>query len=193
MVKASNIVEDIGKELYGEKFSVADKKIFNVYKKVYENFLKDDRRSKGVFILGDLGIGKSAMMRVFQRMFKDTNRRFKWVAGLSLKDMAEQLTTGEIKEHYGYSLKCDLYIDDIGFTVDVKRYGNTVNIISEIIMDRYDLFISAGFRTHISSNVTLVSTDTITPSIEKIYGNRVLDRLREMDELVAWNGESLRK
>ncbi len=142
---------------------------------------------------GIVGIGKSAMMRIFHRMFKDTERKFKWVSGLELKDMAEQMTTGEIKNIYGYGLKCDLYIDDIGFTVDVKRYGNTVNIISEIIMDRYDLFISSGFKTHLSSNIVTSTQDANTPSIEKIYGNRVLDRVVEINELIVWNGKSLRR
>lgn len=193
MVKASELIESIGKEIYGEKFSIEEKRLFEAYKKVYQNFINEKRNAKGVFVLGDLGIGKSAMMRVFHRLFKDTDRCFKWVAGMDLKDMAEELTTGQIKNYYGYDLKCDLYIDDIGFTVDVKRYGNTVNIITEIIMNRYDLFISSGFRTHISSNVALTSADPAVASISKIYGNRVLDRLKEMNELVAWNSESLRK
>jgi DNA replication protein DnaC len=178
--------------MYGDGFSL-DGKISASYKKVYEHFAKKSR--KGVFLIGSVGIGKSAMMKIMQRLFKDTDRRFKWVNSYDLKDMAEQVTTGEIKSLYGYDLKCDLYVDDIGFSSDVRRYGNTVNIISEILMERYDLFINSGYRTHLSSNmlVSIKNNEKNIPTIETIYGARVVDRLREMCELVTWNGESLRK
>ena len=189
-MKASEAIKIIGKDLYGETFSIEEAKLKSTYKKVYEIFLTE---KKGVLLIGSIGIGKSALMRVFHRMFKDTDRKFKWVSGLELKDLSETMTVGEIKNLYGYGLKCDLYIDDIGFTIDVKRYGNTVNIISEIIMDRYELFISSGFKTHLSSNIAPFSTDNTVSTIDKIYGSRVLDRIKEISELVSWSGTSLRK
>lgn len=187
----------IGKELYGELFSIDNEKTYEIYKKVYERFMIGLKRkkSKSIFITGSIGIGKTAMMKVIQRLFKDTQRRFKWVSGYELKDLSETLTIMEIKNLYGAGLKCDLYIDDIGFSIDVKRYGNTVNIISEIIMDRYELFISSGFKTHISSNITasIKNNEKNIPTIERLYGVRVLDRIKEMCDLITWNGESLRK
>lgn len=190
-------IKIIGHELYGETFSIDNQQTHEVYKKVYERLMIGLKRkkSKGLFIIGSIGIGKTAMMKVTQRLFKDTQRRFKWVSGYELKDLSETLTIMEIKNLYGAGLKCDLYIDDIGFSIDVKRYGNTVNIISEIIMDRYELYISSGFKTHISSNVTasIKNNDRNIPTIERLYGVRVLDRIKEMCDLITWNGESLRK
>jgi len=191
-ITVSEAIIIVGKQFYGDKFSLENKQTKDFYKKIFTSIYKNE---KGIFITGSIGVGKTASMRIMQRLLKDTERRFKWVSGYELKDMSETYTSAEIKEYYGKSLLCDLYIDDIGFSLDVKRYGNTVNIISEIIMERYDLFITSGYRTHLSSNIVayLKNDDGKTPTIEKMYGNRVLDRIKEMCELIVWNGESLRK
>jgi DNA replication protein DnaC len=192
-MRGQEAISIVGKEIYGDDFSIDGDKLNSSYKKVYTHFVANKR--KGMFLIGNVGIGKTAMMKVMQRLFRDTNRRFKFVNSYDLKDLSEQITAGEIKSLYGYDFKCDLYIDDIGFSSDVRRYGNTVNIISEILMERYDLFISSGFRTHLSSNmmVSMKTNEKNIPTIETIYGSRVVDRLREMCELVTWNGDSLRK
>lgn len=196
-MSGSEKIEIIGKELYGDKFSIKDLKISNIYKQVYDKLVFGiyHEMDKGFLITGSIGVGKSAMMKVIQRLFKDTQRRFKWVSGYELRDLSECMTIREIKALYGSNLKCDLYIDDIGISVEVNRFGNNVNIISEIIMERYDLFVNSGYRTHLSSNViaTMIKNDKNTPTLENIYGLRVLDRIKEMCDLIIWNGESLRK
>lgn len=189
MQKVSEIIVEIGKDFYGEKFSISDKDIFSSYKKSFEVI---SSTKKGCLVIGGIGAGKSAMMRVMQILFKDTESKFKWVSAGELKDMAEEMTAGQIKSLYGYDLKKNLYIDDIGFTLDVKRFGNTINIISELIMERYDLFIATGIKTHLSSNL-LIKGDENVATIEKLFGLRILDRMKEMCEIVTFNGTSLRK
>jgi len=195
--KGSEAISIIGVELYGKKFSIADKAMYENYKNCYEIFVNSlfEKTDKGVLVVGGIGAGKTAMMRIMQRLFKDTERKFLWINAYDLKDMAEVYTTSEIKMSYGSDLKCDLYIDDIGFSMDVKRYGNTVNIITEILMERYELFINSGFRTHLSSNIpTFLKNNTEKiPTLENVYGERVLDRIREMCDLITFKGESKRK
>lgn len=187
----------LGKEMYGEKFNLDTESICNTYKHVYEYLNKVSKRkvTKGLLIIGGLGVGKSAMMKIMQRLFKDTPARFKWVNAYELKDLSETYTSSQVKEMYGYDLKMDLYIDDIGVSVDVKRYGNTVNIITEILMERYDLFINSGYKTHISSNlVTSITNDMKnTSTLKTVYGERILDRIIEMTSVVIFKGESQRK
>lgn len=188
---------DFGLKMYGEDFSLRDAELLAIYKKVYDYFLKRDKNKckKGILVIGGLGVGKSAMMKIMQRIFKDTNSRFKWVNAYDLKDLSEVYTTSQIKEMYGYDLKMDLYIDDIGISVDVKRYGNTVNIITEMLMERYDLFISSGYKTHLSSNLLTSITNDVhnTPTLKSVYGARILDRIKEMTEVIKFKGESQRK
>lgn len=187
----------LGQQMYGVEFNLDNPIISKAYQSVYEYFLKKgkNKSKKGILIIGGLGVGKSAMMKVMQRLFKDTESRFKWVNAYDLKDLSELYTTIQIKEMYGYDLKMDLYIDDIGVSVDVKRFGNTVNIISEILMERYDLFISAGYKTHLSSNLMTSIKDNIhnTPTLKTVYGARVLDRIIEMTSVIIFKGESQRK
>lgn len=187
----------LGQDMFGLDFNLNNPSILASYKSAYEYFVKRDlnKCKKGLLIIGGLGVGKSAMMRVMQRVFKDTNSRFRWVNAYDLKDLSEVYTTSQIKEMYGYDLKMDMYIDDIGISVDVKRYGNTVNIITEILMERYDLFISAGFKTHLSSNLLTSITNDVhnTPTLKSVYGSRILDRIKEMTEIITFKGESHRK
>jgi DNA replication protein DnaC len=187
----------LGKEIYGDKFNLDDKDLIENYKTAYEYFLKEKqkRSKKGLLLIGGLGVGKSAMMKIMQRLFKDTEARFKWVNAYELKDLSEVYTTSQIKEMYGYDLKMDLYIDDIGISLDVKRYGNTVNIITEILMERYDLYINAGYKTHLSSNLVTNITNNIKkiPTLRMVYGARAFDRMIEMTNVIIFKGESQRK
>lgn len=187
----------LGKEIYGDKFNLDDKDLLENYKTVYEYFLKEKqkRSKKGLLLIGGLGVGKSAMMKIMQRLFKDTEARFKWVNAYELKDLSEVYTTSQIKEMYGYDLKMDLYIDDIGISLDVKRYGNTVNIITEILMERYDLYINAGYKTHLSSNLVTNITNNIKkiPTLRMVYGARAFDRMIEMTNVIIFKGESQRR
>lgn len=187
----------LGKEMYGVNFNLEVESVCNAYKIVYEYFIKQSKSkaSKGLLIIGGLGVGKSAMMKIMQRLFKNTTARFKWVNAYELKDLSEVYTVSQVKEMYGYDLKMDLYIDDIGVSVDVKRYGNTVNIITEILMERYDLFISSGYKTHISSNLVTSITNDLknTNTLKTVYGERILDRIIEMTTVVIFKGGSQRK
>ena len=195
-LKASEIILLIGKELYGDNFSLDYNGLINTYKTVYNSLIIGlNNKSKGILLIGNIGVGKTALMKIMQRLFKDTDRRFRIVTSTALKDLSEELKLGEIKEMYGYGLKNDLYIDDIGFMSSVKVYGNSINIITEIIMDRYDLFISTGYKTHFSSNIVTayLNNNNNYPSIENVYGARVLDRMKQMCNLVNIDGKSLRK
>lgn len=194
MIKQSEILEKIGKEFYGEKFNLDNQDLFFCYKKAFEIILTRSEKinSKGFMIIGGIGVGKSAMVKIMQNFFKDSDSKFKWVNAYKLKDLSEAFTSLEIKESYGYGFKGDLYIDDIGLTTDVKRYGNTINIISEIILERYDLFISSKIKTHFSSNLPAHSKDENVQTLIKTYGSRVVDRMKEMCEIINFNGESKR-
>ena len=187
----------LGKQMYGEDFNLDTENVCKVYQSVYEYLVKQSKGKlkKGLLVIGGLGVGKSAMMKIMQRVFKETTARFKWVNAYELKDLSEIYTTSQIKEMYGYDLKMDLYIDDIGVSVDVKRYGNTVNIITEILMERYDLFINSGFKTHLSSNLITSITNDVknTSTLKTVYGERILDRIIEMTTVIIFKGESYRK
>jgi hypothetical protein len=69
--------------------------------------------------------------------------------------------------------------DDLGAEQSLKYYGNECNVMSEILLSRYDLFISQRMITHITTNLS-------ASELEEIYGNRVRSRFRETVNLVAF-------
>lgn len=199
MTKASEAIEYLGKTLYKD-FSIQKEPHYTIYKNVYENFASSlfENGMKGILLIGMIGVGKSALMRIMQKLFKDTKSRFKWVGANEFKFILEEYSVSEIMAMYGKNTDIDLYIDDIGIgaSSDYKKFGNSINIISEIIYERYELFLQSGIRTHISSNLPK-NVDKVkfpnTDSLLEIYGERVTDRLNEMCETIVITGKSLRK
>jgi DNA replication protein DnaC len=197
-MRGSEAIKIIGNEFI-DGFSIDKEPLLTGYRLVYENLssgLDVKSKTKGLLIIGSIGVGKSLMMRIYQKLFKDSCRAFKWVSASVLRDMLDETTLSNIKASYGYDCKMDLYIDDVGVShSDVKRYGNTVNVISEILMERYELFCNEGYKTHISTNLLarLENNPQNIPTMENYLSNRVYDRIKEMCELVVINGQSLRK
>jgi DNA replication protein DnaC len=74
-----------------------------------------------------------------------------------------------------------LFIDDIGSEPVYSHFGNSANIIGEIIIRRYE----KGSLTHGTSNLS-------TDELKQLYGIRVYDRMREMFNDIIIKGESRR-
>jgi len=70
--------------------------------------------------------------------------------------------------------------DDLGLENNIKYYGNECNVLGEILLSRYDLFIAKNIQTHITTNLS-------ASEIEAQYGNRVRSRMRAMFNLIAFN------
>lgn len=191
---ASELILEIGKGFCSD-FDISQDPQKTLYKSAYEQLIKKDK-SKGLLIIGSMGAGKSLMMKVYQKLFLGSPRAFKWVNSAILRDMLEDFSVFDIKDAYGYAYKGDLYIDDIGlFQGKNVKYGNTVNVVSEVLFERYELFVNEGYRTHISSNLPLdiKNNSEQIPTIRALYGDRIYDRINEMCELLIINSKSLRK
>lgn len=158
----------------------------------------DMNPNKGILFIGDKGVGKSICMRTMQVLFKNSPRRFKWIDVYTIIDMLREkyCSEAEIKEMYGKGLKCDLYIDDLGFgNPTFHSYKNETNIIAELIWERDELFVLDGYRTHFSSNIKSTVPDdshSDRKSLERLYGDRILDRIKQLTNLIVWEGKSLR-
>ncbi len=75
------------------------------------------------------------------------------------------------------------YFDDLGTENNLKFYGNECNIMAEILLSRYDLFLSGKLIAHLTTNLS-------ASEIEVAYGNRIHSRMREFSNLIAFNRES---
>lgn len=149
---------------------------------------------KGILLSGTVGNGKTTMMR----LFAVNQRQVFWLKSASdiantwLKAGEEaisayyephQLPVNDIDNFYQpYAALC---LDDCG-TEDVKNhFGNRVNVIGQIIEERY--FKGAtGPWLHMTTNLN-------SDQLKEFYGPRVISRLREIVNLIELKGEDRRK
>jgi len=84
--------------------------------------------------------------------------------------------------HISNLLHGPIFFDDLGSENIANHYGASINIMSEIIIRRYE----KKLLTHFTSNLSI-------EEIKAFYGMRVYDRLREMVNDTLLLGESRRK
>jgi len=70
--------------------------------------------------------------------------------------------------------------DDLGTENSLKYFGNDCNVMAEILLSRYELFVSRQMFTHLTTNLN-------SSEIEDIYGARIRSRLREQFNLIAFS------
>ena len=69
----------------------------------------------------------------------------------------------------------------MGTENNFKYYGNECNVLGEILLSRYDLFVSHRIKTHLTTNLS-------ASEIDRYYSRRTRSRLREMMNLLAVPG-----
>ncbi len=69
--------------------------------------------------------------------------------------------------------------DDLGTEQALKYFGNECNVMGEILLSRYEYFITQKMITHLTTNLS-------ASELESCYGNRIRSRLREMFNLISF-------
>ena len=161
----------------------------------FETMGKNWKINKGICLMGNIGVGKTTLMRMFA---KNKRQCFDVVSCRTVAaDFAENghdafKIYSENKKNYSNDYRNFLQpingycFDDLGTEEVKKNYGNQVNVMEEIVLNRYDNSHTGWHLTHITTNLT-------ADQIGEIYGNRVRDRMREMFNIIELTGESLRK
>lgn len=184
-------LEQKGKKDFGEKFHFSQEDISNITKMICY-FLDDKVTSsqfeidltKGILLTGPVGCGKTTLMTLIMRYVPQANKKFFLK---SCRDVSfEFIKDGyEVIQRYSYGHAThrqhkNYCFDDLGTEKNLKYFGNECNVMAEILLSRYDIFISKKIFTHITTNLSATE-------IESAYGNRVRSRLREMCNLIAFN------
>jgi DNA replication protein DnaC len=182
-------LENKGVELYGNHFKILETDYPIVYKLI-AYFLKDEptcfqygiNLNKGILLTGPIGCGKTSLMNLMKYLTATEHKFFV----KPCRDISFEFIQDGYQIIHKYSIG-KLYqseprtycFDDLGTENNLKYFGNECNVMAEILLSRYDLFISKKLQTHITTNLSATE-------IEKHYGNRVRSRLREMVNLIAF-------
>jgi DNA replication protein DnaC len=153
-----------------------------IHKNMLLYFLGNSRSeydlNKGLYVYGDPGCGKSLLM---QYVFK----QFTAVLGVNSYRVAQSIDIVRKTQKNGLLsiqeyVKADnknpivLLIDDFGAgNRKVNNYGTTVDVFSELVVNRYPYFSKHGIVTHFTSNIQ-------PADFKKEFDDRVSSRMAEM-------------
>ena len=186
-------LEQKGKQQFGEnfKFWEEDKPIINILL-IY--FLNDTAMAKtnkidltkGILVSGPVGCGKTALMSLMRLVAIQERKYFlkpsREISFEFIKDGYEIIQRYSSGNRLNTTTK-NYCFDDLGTETNLKYFGNECNVMAEIMLSRYDLFINKKIMTHITTNLS-------ASEIEQAYGNRVRSRMRQMLNLIAFNHEA---
>ena len=189
-------IEKKGMELYGKRFQIIESDLPVIYKLI-AYFLKDEQAAfqhnldfnKGVLLIGPVGCGKTSLLNIMKFL---TPIEHKFLIKPCRDISFEFIHDGyEIIHKYSkgklYQSDPKIYcFDDLGTENNLKYFGNECNVMAEIVLSRYDIFISKQIPTHITSNLS-------ASEIEAHYGLRVRSRLRQMVNLISYDKNTIDK
>ena len=188
-----NWLEAKGVELYGNHFKIIETDYPIIYKLI-AYFLKDEQAcfqfnidlNKGILLSGPIGCGKTSLMNIMKYLTPTEHKFYvKACRDISFEfiqdgyQIIHKYSKGKLNEYEPKTI-C---FDDLGLETNLKYYGNECNVMAEIILSRYDVYIAKRIQTHITTNLS-------ASEIETQYGNRVRSRMRQLFNLIAYDNNA---
>ena len=145
--------------------------------------------NKGLLLGGGVGTGKSLLFRIIKHYTGEIlhANSFQYhnaseiidTVGVSGIEYLEQFNS-----NFGNPLTC--YIDDIAAQNEkVNHFGTNHAVIEQLLSVRYNVYSRHKKLTHVSTNKTL-------PALTEIYETRIIDRMKEMFNIINLGGKSRR-
>jgi hypothetical protein len=182
-----------GKELLNPNFTILPED-YEIIFKILVYFLKDTVNAgkyginlrKGILLSGPIGCGKTSLMTLIKLSLPQPHRYIvKSCRDITFEFFQDGYPV--IRKYSTQSFNKDIprtyCFDDLGTENTLKYYGNDCNVMAEILLSRYDLFVAKRMLTHITTNLN--STE-----IGELYGDRVRSRLREQFNLIAFDSNA---
>jgi len=172
-----------GKILFGEKFKIY-KKDKDILLKLCSYFIKDKENckkfdidlDKGLLLTGPVGCGKTSLMKLLHFLVPH-QRKYVVMPCRNIVFAFNHLGYKTIEDYGESNFFC---FDDMGVEPMGRHYGKDCNVIGEILLSRYDLFLETKLKTHATTNLN-------AEELEERYGNRVRSRMRELFNLIAFD------
>lgn len=112
-------------------------------------------KSKGLYIHGSTGVGKTAIMKAFHSFLMEIGYQSFTVVWNHdfLKKAKESDVSLFVKSSRGRGIK--MYLDDFGAgQYLINNFGTKLNLYSDLIEQRYRIFVDEGTKIYISSNLS---------------------------------------
>jgi energy-coupling factor transporter ATP-binding protein EcfA2 len=192
--KSINDLQSHGQSLFHPNFKIYPED-YEIIFRLLVYFFKDTANAakynisfrKGILLTGPVGCGKTSIMTLLKSAFP---KQIRYVVKSCRDINFEFIQKGySVIEKYSTSSYIEPDVprtycfDDLGTENNLKYYGNDCNAMAEILLSRYDQFISKKMLTHLTTYLT-------SSEIDNIYGLRVRSRLREMFNLIAFSSDS---
>ncbi|GMN11333.1 ATPase [Croceitalea sp. MTPC9] len=135
--------------------------------------------NKGLLLSGPVGCGKTSLMKLLRYL----TPHFKPYEVIPARNIAFAFN------HIGYRIIEDYgdgrfyCFDDLGVEPMGRHFGKDCNVMGEILLSRYELFLKTGIRTHATTNLN-------AEELQERYGPRVRSRMRQQFNLVAFGKET---
>lgn len=191
-----NWLEIKGREIYWSNFKIHEIDYPVIYKLI-AYYLRDEQAclnfgvdiNKGILLSGPIGCGKTAIMNLMKFISKTEHKYYvKPCRDISFEFIQDGYQTIH-KYSNGKLHQADpkiICFDDLGTESNLKYFGNECNVMAEILLSRYDIFISKRIPTHLTTNLS-------ASEIETHYGLRVRSRLRQMVNLISYDKNTIDK
>jgi energy-coupling factor transporter ATP-binding protein EcfA2 len=189
-----------GKELFGQHFKIEIDDYEVIYKLVIYFLKRQDladkyfiNLNKGILLTGPIGCGKTTLMTIMNYFPQAENRYFmKTCRDISFEfhkegyEVVQEYSKKANHQRQGEYIPKAFCFDDLGVENNLKHFGNECNIMGEILLSRYEMYVTRKAITHITTNLS-------SSEIELVYGNRVRSRMREMLNLMSFNKDCVDK
>lgn len=141
--------------------------------------------NKGLLLFGPVGCGKTTLLNILKR---NTKAPFNVISCRKLADDFAQfghvaianyskLKEANKRDNLGHDA-VGFCFDDMGTETNKKNFGNEANVMSEVLLNLYDVKSNIG-RVHLTTNIS--DADIIAN-----YGERVFSRLKEMVNIIEF-------
>lgn len=148
--------------------------------------------SKGLYIGGNIGVGKSTLLRALGkflplvRLAPESDKPFN-VGIHACRDICAIYQSEGLEGLYalvGYKRRA---YDELGAEpIPTGYYGTPLNVMAHVLDIRYESFMTDG-------DITLVTTNLMFSQLADYYGPRIADRCTSMFSIVEMLGASLRR
>ena len=174
-----------GKLLFGKKFRVHDEDR-DILLKLCSYFIRDKEYcyangidiEKGILLSGPVGCGKTSLMKLLRHIVP-LQRPYEVIPCRNVTFAFNHLGFKTVEEYGNTKFFC---FDDLGVEPVGRFYGKDLNVMGEVLLSRYELYLSTKrkIKTHATTNLN-------AEELEERYGNRVRSRMRELFNLIAFD------